>query len=320
MANSTSVTPGGNFVVKKKSFWYTFKKNWTLFALTLPMVIYLLIFNYIPMVGILLAFKRFNYRQGFFGSPWVGFDNFKFFVQSQDAFRIVRNTLCYNAVFIFLGIVVSVIMALLLYELSNKIAIRLYQTTMFLPHLLSWVVVAYMAYAFLNPRVGMLNVWMRDYLGMNPIDWYNTPGPWIFILPIASVWKGVGMNALVYYASLMGIDTEYFEAAAIEGATRPQITRYITLPFLYPTVTILAILAIGKIFNADFGLFYQLPMGSPMVLSTTDVIETYTFRALQGGDMGLSTAVGLVQSIVGLILVVTTNWVVSKVDPERALY
>lgn len=315
-----SVNLPENYVPKRYSAWHVFKKNWTLLCLAIPALLYLLVFNYAPLVGIIIGFKNFKYNLGMFGSQWEGLNNFKFFFQSSDAWRVTRNALGYNAFFIVSGIVFSVLLALLLYELSNKILIRFYQTMMFIPHLLSWVVAAYILYAFLNVRSGMLNVWGTKYFGWNPVDWYNNPGPWVFIIPIASIWKGVGMNALIYYASLMGIDTEYFEAASIEGATRPQITRYITLPFLYPTITILSIMAVGKIFNSDFGLFYQLPMGSTMVLPTTDVIETFTFRALQSGSMGLSTAVGLVQSIVGLVLVLLTNWIVKKINPENALY
>lgn len=322
MAKKEVLDPSSGIMIRKRSAWEVFKKNWTLLALSLPMIIYLFIFNYIPMFGIVLAFKNFNYRQGILGSPWVGFDNFKFFFQSSDMVRVVRNALCYNAVGIFLGVVVSVALALLLFELSNRILLRTYQTLMFIPHLLSWVVVAYMVYAFLNPRAGILNRWLHDYFGYTEsINWYNDAFKWIFIIPFAYVWKSVGMNALIYYASLMGIDEEYFEAASIEGATRLQIVKNITLPFLYPTVTILTILAIGKIFNSDFGLFYQLPMGSTSILATTDVIETYTFRALMDlGNIGLSSAVGLVQSVVGLILVLLTNWITRKIDPERALY
>lgn len=312
---TTNVNLPENYVPKRYSAWHIFKKNWTLLCLSLPALLYLLVFNYIPMIGIVIGFKNFKYNKGMFGSDWVGLNNFKFFFQSSDAWRVTRNALGYNIFFIISGVVVAVLLALLLYELSNKILIRFYQITMFIPHLLSWVVAAYILYAFLNPDRGILNA-----TGLTDVSWYNEPTAWIFIIPIANIWKGVGMSALVYYASLMGIDTEYFEAASIEGATRPQITRYITLPFLYPTITILSIMAVGKVFNSDFGMFYQLPMGSSMVLSTTDVIETFTFRALQNGSMSLSTAVGLVQSIVGLCLVLLTNWIVKKVNPENALY
>lgn len=296
------------------------KKNRILFSLTLPMVLFIFVFSYIPMFGVIIAFKRFQYNKGLFGSDWVGFDNFKFFFNSPDLWRITRNTLGYNAVFIILGLVVPVTVALLLYEITNRHFLKTYQTLMFVPHFLSWVVVAYMVYAFLNPRSGMLNK-LLEILGYQAIDWYNKPGPWVLIFPIANMWKSLGMNVLLYYASLMGIDTEYFEAAAIEGANKWQVTRKITLPFLYPLMTILTILAIGHIFSADFGLFYQLPMNSPMLYSTTDVIDTYVFRALMElGNIGMSSAAGLFKSFVGLVLVIASNAIVKKIDPERSLF
>lgn len=308
------------YVPKKQSAALIFKKNWMLLALAAPVIVYLAIFKYGPMFGVILAFKSYEYQGGILGSDWTGLYNFEFFFKS-DAFTIVvRNALLYNFVGIFLSISTSILLALLMFELSNKIAIRFYQTFMFIPRLLSWVIVAYMVYAFLSPTTGMLNK-VYELFGATYVDWYTRPNVWIIFLPLAHIWKGCGMSALIYYSNLLGIDSEYFEAASLEGATRPQIARYITLPFLYPTVTILAIMDIGKIFNSDFGLFYQLPKGSPLVRSTTDVIETYTYRAFyEDSNIGQSSAVGLVQSIVGMILVVFTNWVVRRVDPERALF
>lgn len=298
----------------------TFIKNKSLLLLTLPMVIFLFIFNYIPMLGVIVAFKRFRYDLGMFKSEWVGLDNFKFFFSTPDAWRITRNTLLYNSVFILLGTLLAVVFALLLFEMKNKHALKYYQTTMFFPHYLSWVVVAFMAYAFLNARSGLLNKWIVN-LGMEPIDWYNNAKPWIFILPIVSTWKTIGYSTLLYYSNLMGIDYEYFEAAALEGANKWQIATKITLPFLHPLITILLILAIGKIFNADFGLFYQMPMNSPMLFETTDVIETYVFRALrENGNIGMASAAGLYKSFVGFVLVVTTNAIVRKHDSSRALF
>ena len=308
------------YVPRKQSAALIFKKNWMLLALAAPMIVYLAIFRYGPMFGIILAFKSYDYQGGIIGSDWTGLYNFEFFFKSESFTIVVRNALMYNAIGIFLATATSILLALLLFELTNKIAIRFYQTFMFIPHLLSWVVVAYMVYAFLSPTHGMLKG-LYESLGLTYVDWYSQEIKWIFILPIAHIWKGCGMSALIYYSSLLGIDSEYFEAASLEGATRPQIARYITLPFLYPTVSILTIMAIGKIFNSDFGLFYQLPKGSPLIRETTDVIETYTYRAFyEDSNIGQSSAVGLVQSVVGLILVTVTNWVVKRVDPERALF
>lgn len=303
-----------------KKHLYNFKKNKMLLLLTLPMVIYIFIFNYIPMFGIIIAFKNFKYNEGILGSKWVGFKNFEFFFTSPDAWRITRNTLGYNLVFILLDIVVCVGIALLLYEISNHLLLKIYQTIMFIPYFLSWVVVAYIVYAFLNPSSGMLNSIFKHY-GIDAINWYTTPFYWIFIFPIAHAWKNMGFGALIYYASLLSIDTEYFEAASIEGASKWQIITKIKLPFLYPLMTILTILAIGRIFNADFGLFYQVSMNSTLLYPTSDVIETYVFRALTvDGNIGMSSAAGVFKSFVGFILVVGTNMVVKKINPENSLY
>jgi ABC-type polysaccharide transport system, permease component len=297
-----------------------FMKNKTLLLLTLPFVIYTFIFSYIPMVGVVVAFENFNYAKGFFKSDWAGFDNFKFFFTSPDAWRITRNTVGYNLVFLITGLVVSVFIALLLYELSNRILLKTYQTVMFIPYFLSWVVVAFMAYSILNTRSGILNIVLKSF-GLQAIDWYNQPKPWILIFPIVNLWKSVGMSALIYYASLVGIDTSYFEAARIEGANKWQITTNITLPFLYPLMTILTILGIGSIFSADFGLFYQLPMDNGILYPTVDVIDTYVYRALIAlGNVGMSSAAGLYKSIVGFVLVVAANTVVRKINPENSLF
>lgn len=296
------------------------KRNFVMLSLALPLMIYLFIFNYIPMLGTIIAFKNYRYDLGFLKSQWVGLDNFKFFFFSPDAWRITRNTVAYNLVFIVLGLVVSVFLAVMLYEVKNRAMLKVYQTTMFFPSFLSWVVVAFMAYSFLNPMSGILNAVYKS-MGWEPIDWYIKSSPWIFILPLANIWKTAGMSTLIYYASLMGIDQEYFEAATLDGASRWKVTRYITLPFLYPLMIIMTILAIGQIFNADFGLFYQVPMNSAMLYPTTDVIETYVFRALrETSNISMSSAAGLYKSMVGFILVLITNAIVSKLNPDNALF
>lgn len=297
-----------------------FKKNGALLFLALPMIVYVFIFNYIPMAGVVVAFKNYRYDLGIMHSRWVGLGNFDFFLRSPDAWRITVNTLGYNAIFIVLGLAIPVGLALLLFEITNRTMLKVYQTTMFFPHFLSWVIVAFMAYSFLNPQSGLLNQWFRS-LGAGPVDWYVQAKPWILILPIAYIWKTIGMSTLIYYASLMGIDHEYFEAASIEGASKWYIARKITLPFLYPLMTMLTILAIGHIFYADFGLFYQLTMNSPMLYSTTDVIDTYVFRALRDtGNIGMASAADFYKSFIGLLLVLITNYVVRKRSAEHALF
>lgn len=311
--------------IRKKDGWIVrqardFKKNAALLALTMPFVLYTLLFSYVPMFGVILAFKKFLYNKGFFGSPWVGLGNFKFFFTSPDAWRITRNTVGYNAIFIITGTIVSIVVALLLFELTNKALKKAYQTIMFIPYFLSWVVVAFMAYSFLNSRSGLLNMALKS-IGLPGLDWYNNPTPWIAIFPVITLWKGTGMSAIIYYAALVGIEPAYFEAARIEGASKWQIAMKVTVPFLYPLMTILTILSIGSIFSADFGLFYQLPMNNSMLYSTTDVIDTYVYRALINlGNVGMSTAVGLYKSIVGFVLVVLSNIVVRRINPENSLF
>lgn len=298
----------------------TLKKNLPLLLMTLPMLSVIIVYNYIPMAGLVVAFKNFSYSKGLFRSEWIGFGNFRFFFESQDAWRITRNTLGYNFAFIILKLIVCVAVALLLYEITSRTVLKVYQTVMFFPHYLSWVVIAYMAYAFLNARSGLANTWLES-LGMDRVDWYITPRVWIYIFPFANTWKVLGMTSLMYYSSLLGIDSEYFEAAQIEGASKWLITRKIVIPFLYPLIIMLTILDIGHIFNSDFGLFYQLPMNSAMLYETTDVLETYIFRALQvRGDVGMSSAAGLFKSFVGFMLVLLANYTVKKIDQEYTLF
>jgi putative aldouronate transport system permease protein len=296
------------------------RKNRFLLALTLPMVVYAFIFSYTPMFGAIVAFKRYQFDKGILGSEWVGFSNFKFLFTSPDLIRIVRNTLGYNAVFIVSTVVVSVTVALMLYELTSKKWLKMYQSIMFFPHFLSWVVVAYMVYAFLNPRSGILNDWLTGF-GFEAVDWYNKASAWIYIFPIANLWKVIGMNAIMYYAALLSVDPTYYEAAKIDGASKWKIITKISLPFLYPLMTLLVILAIGHIFSADFGLFYQVPMDSPTIYATTDVIDTYVFRALMHlGNIGMSSSADLTKSVLGFILIVTANAVVRKIDSDRSLF
>lgn len=294
--------------------------NVSYFSMIAPAVLLVFIFSYLPMFGIILAFKDYKYNLGILGSEWVGLQNFEFFFQSNDAARITWNTLYLNFIFIFLGIFVAVVVALLLYDVKRRWRVKFYQTTMIFPHFLSMVIVAYVVYAFLNPSYGFVNSILEKF-GKEGVSWYTKPEPWPWILVLVNVWKHFGMDCVVYYAALMGINSEYYEAAEIDGATRLQQIWYISLPALVPVITILAILAVGKIFRADFGLFYQVTMDSGALYSTTDVVDTYVFRALrQLGDVGMSSAVGLFQSLVGFVLVLVTNAVVKKIEPDNALF
>lgn len=295
------------------------KRNRELLILATPGILYKLIINYLPLVGLILAFKFYRYDLGIFGSKWVGLDNFEFLFKSEDAYRIIRNTLLYNFAYILLGTVVALLFALLLNELTGRL-IKLYQTTLFLPYFLSMVLIGYITYAFLDSKNGFLNQ-MLTFIGMSPHKWYFETTPWLFILPLVSVWKGVGFSTLVYYAGIMGINSEFYEAAKLDGASRPQMMLRITLPLLKPLIVILFILSLGNIFRGDFGLHYFVPNNVGLNFATTDIIDTYVYRALKiRGDINSAAAVGFLQSVVGLVTVVTANWFVRKIDKDNALF
>lgn len=287
----------------------------TLYAMCAIPMLLVFVFSYLPMGGLVIAFKNYKYNLGIFGSEWVGFKNFEFFVTSSDFARLIRNTVGLNAVFIVVGIVCAITLAIMLFNLRSRLATKIYQTTLLTPHFISWVIVSYMVYAFLHPTNGMLNHFLHNVFGMEMIDWYAKPGAWPYILTIANVWKHVAMDSILYYAALMGIDSSLFEAAEIDGATKMQINMHIIVPSLVPLISILTIMAIGGIFNADFGLFYQLPRNIGALYPTTDVLSTWIFRTMREvGDMGMSSAVGFLKSIVGFILVIITNAVSKKVS------
>ena len=308
-----------------RKFVKNLKANKGLVFLALPTTIWYLIFCYLPMVGIILAFKNFRINgKGFFSSlftsEWIGFQNFQFLFKTSDAWVITRNTVLYNLAFIVLGIVLPIIVAIMLHELINKRMAKIYQSALFLPYFLSWVVVSYCLVAFLSVDKGYVNKILIS-LGKHPISWYSEPKHWPFIIVFMSQWKGIGYNTVVYLASMSGIDKTYYEAAMIDGATKWQQIKYITIPSLKPVITILFILAIGKIFNADFGLFYQLPMNSGPLYPVTNVIDTYVYRGMMSmGELGMSAAAGLYQSVVGFVLIMFSNYIVKRYDKENSLF
>lgn len=310
----------GGTVKKKGGTLKYIKQNWQVYLLGFIPLLLIFIFNYIPMFGIIISFKDYKYNAGILGSEWIGLRNFEVFIRSKDFLNITWNTLYMNFIFIVTGIIAAVFVAILLYNLKSRNCTKVYQTIFITPHFLSWVVVSYMVYAILHPQSGILNG-ILGLFGISPIDWYSTPGAWPVILTIAAIWKNVGMDSVIYYASLMGIDDSLFEAADLDGATIVQKARYIILPHLVPLVSMLAILKIGGIFRADFGLFYQLTRDSGALYDATDVIDTYIFRSMRVlGDMGISSAAGLLQSVVGFVVVMITNYVSKKIDPNNALF
>lgn len=315
------------FLLKKKtSLFYEFAKNKALFVMLLPGLAILLINNYLPMLGIIMAFKDLkftsdNFFISLFESDWVGLKNFEFFTTTSYAFVITRNTILYNVAFIILGLLIAVPAAIALNELRNRVLAKFYQTAMFLPQFLSWVVVGLFTFSFLSSDMGFVNNKILEPLGIEPVQWYNRPGYWPFILSFAQIWKTLGGNSIVYLAAVTNIDAELYEAAVIDGASKWKQIRYITIPLLIPLMIILTLLHIGRIFFADFGLFFQVTQNSGALYQATSVIDTYAYNALRVmGDTGMSSAVGFYQATVGFVLVVISNLIVRKIDKDSALF
>ncbi|MBP3962608.1 ABC transporter permease [Paenibacillus lignilyticus] len=306
-------------LVKNKSLWRQLVQNFELFTLSLPGVLFLFIFAYIPMFGIIIAFKNYRFDKGILGSEWIGFKNFEFLFASDTAWRITRNTILYSSGYMLIGTFTALLLAIFMNELTKK-WIKVHQTIIFLPHFVSWVVAGYLVIAFLDHNAGFLNQ-MLESIGWRPHKWYFESAPWPYILNLANLWKGIGFGTLIYYAGIVGINPEYYEAARIDGASRTQMAVKITLPMLSSLITILLILSIGNMFRGDFGLHYFIPNDSKFALPTTDIIDTYVVRALRSlGDIGMSSAAGVYQSVVGFILVVLANWIVRRINKDNSLF
>lgn len=291
-----------------------------LLLMLLPAMIYVIIFSYIPMTGIVLAFKKYNYNGGIYGSPWSGLANFKALMLSGKLGMVTRNTLLYNIAFIFLGVIFEMGSAILLNELLSKTFKKVAQSFMFLPYFISWVVAGAIIYNVFNYERGVFNH-VVTLLGGTPFDLYNTPKAWPAVLIFLKVWKQTGYGSVVYLAAITGLDQEMFEAASIDGASAWQKIKYLTIPSLRPTMMILVLMAIGNIFRGDFGLFYQTVKSSALLQPMTDVIDTYVFRLLiDSGDVGVSAAAGLYQSVLCFITITICNKLVKKANPDYALY
>ena len=307
--------------VKKGKKKNALKEYWPLYLMMLPALLYLLINNYIPMAGMVIAFKKLNFAKGILASPWAGLKNFKFLFASKDAWIITRNTLLYNVAFILVNMVVGIAIAILITEVRNTKLKKIYQSAILLPFLMSMVILSYIVYALLSAENGLVNNSVLPLFHIDPIQWYQKPKYWPAILIIANCWKGVGYGCLIYIASLIGIDPSFYEAARLDGASKWQEITKITLPSLVPTIITLLLLSIGRIFYSDFGLFYQVPMNSGVLFPTTNVIDTYVYRALiEQGNISMSSAAGVYQSLVGFCVVMLSNWIVRKVDKDQALF
>ena len=295
-------------------------KTLQLLCLALPGIIWLIVFCYVPMGGSIVAFKNFKPKQGILGSAWNGIENFRFLFSSDAATRILLNTLFYNFLSIFIVAAVSVMIALLMDLIDKRVYLKTYQTILFLPRFISWVVVGYMATILFHYEYGLVNQ-LLEWFGAKPISWYLEPKPWRPILLSFNVWKTMGYTSLIYYGTIIGIDSEIYEAAEIDGAGPLKKIFYITLPLLKSTIIVMSLMSVGSIMRADFGLFYYVTNNSGALYEVSDVLDTYIFRALRGaGDISSSAAASFFQSVVGLIMVLTCNGLVRKIDNDSALF
>lgn len=299
-------------------FWKQVKRNRMLLLMLLPAVVMTIIFAYIPMGGVILAFKKYNYQDGILGSPWCGFENFRYMILSNKLWPLTRNTILYNLAFIFVGLVSEVGLAIILNEISHQKFKKISQTMMFLPHFISWVVVATIMLNIFGTN-GVLNNILQS-LGMESINIYTRAKEWPFIMVLMKVWKNTGYGSVVYLAAIVGISQEIYEAAKIDGANIWQRIFRITIPCLKPTIIIMVLLAVGGIFRGDFGMFYQLVKGQ-ILLDVSDILDTYVYRSMMStSNMGMSAAAGLYQSVLCFITINIVNFTVKKIEPDYALY
>lgn len=305
---------------KNRTFFYKLKEYKTLLLMLSPATLFFVLFSYLPILGIIIAFKRFTYDGGVFNSPWVGFDNFKFLFMAGDIFNVTKNTLIYNILFIVVNNVLEITCAIVLAELSNKYFKRIAQSMMFLPYFISWVVVGAFTYNVLNYESGSFNTLLKS-LQLESFDFYNKPLVWILIIVVVCAWKSFGFGTIIYLSAVMGIDSEMYDAAEIDGANIFQRIRRITIPTLIPTIVILVLLAMGNIFRGDFSMFYQITGNNPVLYSTTDVIDTYVTRSLvTSPEFGMTAAAGLYQSVLCFAIIMVFNTLVKKYDKDYSLF
>lgn len=305
---------------KKLSLRRDLASNWKLYLMFLPVALYFIIFAYVPMTGLVIAFKEYNYQSGIWGSPWIGFENFRFFIESGKALLVTANTFFYNIIFLVAYLFFSALVAILISEASSKWFKKGSQTLLFLPYFISWVTVSAFVYNIFNYEYGLLNTFLKS-AGMEPLNIYNDPTLWPIILPVLYVWKWVGFGSVLFLAAISGIDRECYEAAEIDGTSLFQRIRHITLPQLIPTFIVLALLGIGRIMRGEFDMFYQLIGNNGILIDSTDIIDTLVFRSLVGSqDFGMASSAGLYQSVLCLIIILIANALVKKFDKDQGLF
>lgn len=294
-------------------------QNMPFLIMCLPVMFYVICFKFLPLFGMIVSFKDYNYIEGILGSPWVGLKHFEYFFTSNDVTHVLGNTVGYFFLFYIVKTICSIGLAFMFYFVASGKALKVYQTVYTLPNFISWVLVAYIAFTIFSSEYGMANTMLKS-LGASEISWYSEPKYWPVILLFFHVWQSVGMNCIIYYAALMGIDESLIEAAKLDGANLKDIILHVMIPTITPIISILAILAVGSVMTAGFGLFYQVPMDSPALYPTTDVIDTYIYRTLVSGNMGQTSAVGMFQSLVGGSLLLIVNGIVKKISPDNAVF
>ncbi|MDI4645155.1 ABC transporter permease [Cohnella hashimotonis] len=305
---------------RRKGLLYDLRKNRIMWLMVFPVLVYFLINSYLPMVGVYFAFTKFDFNSGLFGSPFVGFENFRMLIKLGALEKITINTVAYNLVFIGLGNAFAVTAAILLNEIAGKFFKRITQTVMFLPYFVSFVLLGSMAYSFFNYDSGFVNT-VLQWFGMERQDIYNTPAYWPFIITFFYIWKNLGYSTIIYLATVVNINQDYYEAAELDGASAWQKIWSITLPLLKPTFIILLLFAVGHIMKGQFDLFYQLVGANGMLFNATDIIDTYVYRSLKVTfDMGLANAAGLYQSFFGFVLIMIVNFIIKKINRDYALF
>lgn len=312
--------PNVPITLRRESFMDTIRKNWLLLVMLLPAVLYVVVFHYLPMSGVILSFKQFNYRDGIFGSPWNGLDNFRFLVLSGKLSALTRATLLYNLGFIVVNTVLEVAVAVFINEIACKWFKKCFQSFIFLPYFISWVVAAAIVQALFSYEYGVVNK-VFELFGGKRLNINTTASVWPSLLIILNAWKSVGYGSVVYLSAITGIDPGLYEAAELDGANKWQQIFHITVPSLLSTIIIMTLLAVGRIFRGDFGMFYQLIGNNGVLLRKTDILDTYIYRSMLGNSqLGMTAAAGFYQSVLCFATIMVVNALVKWIEPDYSLF